>query len=114
MWGYALLSHGVRMGLINNGPCGTEHRGGDQLAARARRVGASCWPRPIANRGFGITLRAQLVRQLALPNCASCGPDSVPVISTHRPHVRLRTGRPVSQYAGNEACAELAAAEPHA
>ena len=24
-----------------------------------------------------------------------------------RPHVRLRTGRPVSQYAGNEGCAGL-------
>ena len=31
-----------------------------------------------------------------------------------RPHVRLRTGRPVSQYAGNEGCAGLAGAEPHA
>jgi hypothetical protein len=32
----------------------------------------------------------------------------------HRPHVRLRTGRPVSQYAGSEGCAGLAGAEPHA
>jgi hypothetical protein len=31
-----------------------------------------------------------------------------------RPHVRLSTGRPVSQYAGNEGCAGLAGAEPHA
>ena len=31
-----------------------------------------------------------------------------------RPHVRLKTGRPVSQYAGNEGCAGLAGAEPHA
>src|SRR5262249_40230328 len=31
-----------------------------------------------------------------------------------RPHVRLRTGRPVSQYAGSEGCAGLAGAEPHA
>ena len=31
-----------------------------------------------------------------------------------RPHVRLSTGRPVSQYAGSEDCAGLAGAEPHA
>jgi len=31
-----------------------------------------------------------------------------------RPHVRLKTGRPVSQYAGSEGCAGLAGAEPHA
>ena len=31
-----------------------------------------------------------------------------------RPHVRLKTGPPVSQYAGNEGCAGLAGAEPHA
>jgi hypothetical protein len=31
-----------------------------------------------------------------------------------RPHVRLRAGRPVSQYAGSEGCAGLAGAEPHA
>ena len=31
-----------------------------------------------------------------------------------RPHVRLRTGRPVSQYAGDEGCAGLAGAEPQA
>ena len=31
-----------------------------------------------------------------------------------RPHVRLRTRRPVSQYAGDEGCAGLAGAEPHA
>jgi hypothetical protein len=31
-----------------------------------------------------------------------------------RPHVRLSTGRPVSQYAGDEGCAGLAGAEPHA
>jgi hypothetical protein len=31
-----------------------------------------------------------------------------------RPHVRLRTGRPASQYAGDEGCTGLASAEPHA
>src|SRR5260370_22631303 len=31
-----------------------------------------------------------------------------------RLHVRLSTGRPVSQYAGNEGCAGLAGADPHA
>ena len=31
-----------------------------------------------------------------------------------RPRVRLRAGRPVSQYAGSEGCAGLAGAEPHA
>src|SRR6516225_2592318 len=31
-----------------------------------------------------------------------------------RPNVRLRTGRPVSQYAGSEGCTGLAGAEPHA
>jgi adenylate cyclase len=31
-----------------------------------------------------------------------------------RPDVRLSTGRPVSQYAGNEGCSGLAGAEPHA
>jgi protein-S-isoprenylcysteine O-methyltransferase Ste14 len=31
-----------------------------------------------------------------------------------RPDVRLRAGRPVSQYAGSEGCAGLAGAEPHA
>jgi hypothetical protein len=31
-----------------------------------------------------------------------------------RPHVRLRAGRPVSQYAGSEGCTGLAGAEPHA
>jgi hypothetical protein len=31
-----------------------------------------------------------------------------------RPRVHLRAGRPVSQYAGSEGCAELAGAEPHA
>ena len=34
--------------------------------------------------------------------------------SSSRPHVRLRTGRPVSQYAGSEGCTGLAGAEPHA
>ena len=31
-----------------------------------------------------------------------------------RPHVRLRAGRPVLQYAGDEGCAGLAGAEAHA
>jgi hypothetical protein len=35
-------------------------------------------------------------------------------LSAPRPHVRLSTGRPVSQYAGKEGCAGLAGAEPHA
>ena len=36
------------------------------------------------------------------------------VAITARPHVRLKTGQLVSQYAGNEGCAGLAGAEPHA
>ena len=35
-------------------------------------------------------------------------------VSDARPHVRLRAGRPVSQYAGSEGCAGQAGAEPHA
>jgi hypothetical protein len=31
-----------------------------------------------------------------------------------RPHVRLRTGRPVSQYTGSEDCAGSVGAAPHA
>jgi integrase len=34
--------------------------------------------------------------------------------ATPKSHVRLRAGRPVSQYAGSEGCAGLAGAEPHA
>jgi len=35
-------------------------------------------------------------------------------VAEARPHVRLSTGRPVSQYAGNEGCAGMAGAAPHA
>src|SRR3984893_5595468 len=41
-------------------------------------------------------------------------PERVTPWSSPRPHVRLSTGRAVSQYAGNEGCAGLAGAEPHA
>src|SRR5277367_5538865 len=42
--------------------------------------------------------------------------DHIDILRTllPRPHVRLRAGRPVSQYAGSEGCAGLAGAEPHA
>src|SRR6266446_536482 len=39
---------------------------------------------------------------------------AIGAIAMARPHVRLSTGRPVSQSAGNEGCAGLAGAEPHA
>src|SRR6266446_2233875 len=62
-------------------------------------------------RGFGGLLLA--VDQLD-GTCLKAG-DRTSWLSTHqstpkdtRPHVRLRTGRPVSQYAGNEGCAGLA------
>jgi hypothetical protein len=39
---------------------------------------------------------------------------AIGAVALSRPHVRLSTGRPVSQYAGDEGCAGLAGAEPHA
>jgi predicted RNA-binding Zn ribbon-like protein len=44
----------------------------------------------------------------------SCGNRAKARRHYARPHVRLSTGRPVSHYAGNEGCAGLAGAEPHA
>jgi hypothetical protein len=43
---------------------------------------------------------------------ATCA--SLCAASQARPHVRLGTGRLVSQYAGSEGCAGLAGTEPHA
>ena len=56
-------------------------------------------------------------RRKLLDAIASLGmvvPAAVVTVPAPRPHVRLSTGRPVSQYAGNEGCAGLAGAEPHA
>src|SRR5262249_33944667 len=53
-------------------------------------------------------LAAERMRELV----AEVEPESMAVLD--RLDVRLRTGRPVSQYAGNEGCAGLAGAEPHA
>jgi hypothetical protein len=51
------------------------------------------------------------------PRFVPCPPTTyAPVFCScpTRPHVRLSTGRPVSQYAGSEGCTGLAGAEPHA
>jgi len=51
---------------------------------------------------------------LVVASIASLVTVGVKYLHSARPHVRLSTGRPVSQYAGNEGCAGLAGAEPHA
>jgi hypothetical protein len=41
---------------------------------------------------------------LIIPQSAQPAADIGKILDDHRPHVRLSTGRPVSQYAGNEGC----------
>ena len=75
--------------------------------------------RVIVAKGLDVSdviLRAAIRGQVGSPVKRSRREGTIENIGTGRtrPHVRLGTGRPVSQYAGNEGCAGLAGAEPHA
>ncbi len=84
-----------------------------QPFVRPDRIGMIGW-----SQGGGVVLLSTRVGEAARLN----GPgnserylDTGRALPTPRPHVRLSAGRrPVSQYAGDEDCAGLAGAEPHA
>jgi hypothetical protein len=82
----------------------------------------------IQESGLGVSTNPPPMACSDTPDCEIAGTNSVTAITTGsskildtiigsvqaRPDVRLRAGRPVSQYAGSEGCAGLAGAEPHA
>ena len=97
-----------------------EGGGGDRTAEHYAKRSESLIPVP--GGGQLLLHKIQLVHDLSeviaglggLPEGKAVGVEVIGHVTYTRPHVRLRTGRPVSQYAGSEGCAGLPGAGPHA